>query len=66
MTFTVLAMHIAAFTRCKKNRRGGITPRSSEADHKLNFVVLIIGTSCMSRDIPTTFFARMDICAVSY
>ncbi|WP_074751321.1 hypothetical protein [Pseudomonas abietaniphila] len=66
MTFTVLAMHIAAFTCCKKNRQNGITLRSNEEDHKPNFVVLIIGTSCMSRDIPTTFFTHMDICAVSY
>jgi hypothetical protein len=55
MTFTVLAMHIAALTRCKKNRQSGITPRSNEEDHKPNFVVLIIDPSCMSRDIPTTF-----------
>jgi hypothetical protein len=55
MTFTVLAMHIAALTRCKKKRQIGITPRSHEEDHKPNFAALINDTSCMSRDIPTAF-----------
>jgi len=66
MTFAVLATGIADFARWEKNRLYDVTPRSDEDDHKPNFVTLIIAASCMSLDIPTTFFAQMDIFAVSY